>query len=396
MDRLQANPAFADRLGFVHSVVGSLQIRCGSARKRTIGDHPRAMRVMIDTTYARRACFSGTAVYIEQLCDQLRRHDDVELVEVANPRRRPPAGGGLGSVRNLVSDRWWLAVDLPRLARVAGVDVIHHPLPALARGASSAQVITVHDLSFERLPRQFGRGFRLYAQHTHRGAARTADAVICVSETTAADARQLWGIDPSRIVVARHGAGQLPPGAATEVTQREHFLYVGDDEPRKNLGTLLAAYRRYRERTESPLPLVLSGSATATEPGVRCESSPGRDRLAQLYGRAVALIQPSLYEGFGLTALEAMSVGTAVIAARSQGLVEVCGEAACYADPHDPSSFAAAMSQLAADSALRRELSLRGRRRAAEFSWLECARAHVAAYEAARARHRDALTLLPG
>src|SRR5207245_2815922 len=100
-----------------------------------------------------------------------------------------------------------------------------------------------------------------------------------------------------------------------------------------------AAYARYRAAAEGPLDLVLAGSASAHAPGVRLERLPDRERLAALYAGAVALLHPSLYEGFGLTVLEAMSVGTPVIAARTPGLVETCGDAARYADPSTPESF---------------------------------------------------------
>src|SRR5947199_995358 len=98
------------------------------------------MRVLIDTTYARRAPFSGTAIYLERLTAALSRIDGLELVDVANPRRRLPAGGGMGSVRNLLVDRLWEAFELPRLARRHRADVIHHPLPA--HSPRCPQVIT--------------------------------------------------------------------------------------------------------------------------------------------------------------------------------------------------------------------------------------------------------------
>jgi glycosyltransferase involved in cell wall biosynthesis len=349
------------------------------------------VRVLLDTTYAARAPHSGTGVYLERLQDALAGLQDVELQTVADDRRRPPAGGGVGSLRNLMRDRWWTAVELPRLAESLRAEVIHHPLPAFARAARVPQVITVHDLAFERLPERFDRRFRLYAHRAHRAAARAARVVICVSETTATDVRELWGVRSERIVIAPHGPGQqLAPGCGEAGARRDaggdHFLYVGDAEPRKNVPVLIAAYDRYREAADRPLPLVLAGAASAQGAGIRVERDPPRERLAELYAGAVALIHPSLYEGFGLTALEAMSAGTPVLAADVAGTREVCGEAARYANPDDPAAFAAAMAEIAEDPATRDRLAERGRRRAVQFSWSRCARAHVDAYSLALKR----------
>jgi glycosyltransferase involved in cell wall biosynthesis len=345
------------------------------------------MRVLIDTTYRRRAPLSGTGVYIERLCQALGEMDGLEIVEVANGRRRSPAGGGLGSLRNLLADVYWGEVKLPRLARRFEADVVHHTLPAWPSGTGRPSrrptvphVLTVHDLSFERLPGCFEGSFRIYAHHAHRAAARAADAVVCVSRTTAADVRELWHIPEERIVVAPHGPGQLSQPVAGP---RRHFLYVGDDEPRKNLRTLLVAYALYRQAADTPAPLVLAGSVEAQGDGVEVHPHPSPDQLRKLYAQALALVHPSLYEGFGLTALEAMSAGTPVLAARSPGLVEICAAAARYADPREPGSFAAAMELLARDAGLREELTRLGLGRAEQFSWTLSARAHADAYRLA-------------
>jgi glycosyltransferase involved in cell wall biosynthesis len=348
----------------------------------------QSMRVLIDTTFAVRAPLSGTAVYIERLMAELARSGGVDLVAVANRRRRPPAGGGLGSARNLIADFWWTQLELPRLARRARADLVHHPLPARSLVSSLPQVVTVHDLAFERVPDLFDRGFRIYAHHSHRAAALSASAVVCVSETTAEAVRKLWGVSGERIVVALHGPGQYPAGELGNAARGigAHFLYVGDDQPRKNLAALLAAYRVYRTTVNDPLDLVVAGSAAADGPGVRIERDPAANRLAELYASATALVHPSLYEGFGLTVLEAMSIGTPVLAARSPGVVEVGGAAVRYVEAGDPMSFAAAMAEIAEQPELRAQLSDRGRRRAAGFSWAASARAHLGAYSLALSR----------
>ncbi len=331
------------------------------------------MRVLIDTTYARRAPHSGTAVYLDGLIEALSSQEGLEVVPVSNERRGSPGGGGVRSVRNMLTDRWWEEMELPNLALANGADVIHHPLPATSmRHQGAGVVITVHDLAFERLPDKFDRRFRRYAHKAHRAAALAAAAVICVSETTARDVRELWGVPAERIVVAPHGPGQVLP-AVPRAAAAEHFLYVGDREPRKDLATLLAAHERYRTQVPDPLPLVLAGAAG---------DPVGPERLAELYARAAALVHPSLYEGFGLTLLEAMAAGTPVIAARAAGAVEVCGEAAVWFEPGAVDELAGAMAGLGATGTA--GLSEAGRRRAAEFSWSASARAHRAAYSLAQ------------
>jgi glycosyltransferase involved in cell wall biosynthesis len=335
------------------------------------------MRVLLDMTYARRG-HSGTGVYLECLAAALRA-EGVDVVEAANERRPAPAGGGAGSIRNLALDEWWTQVELPRRARAAGVDVLHHPLPALAARAACPQVVTLHDLAFERLPEHFSPAFRRWASRAHRRAARGADAVVCVSQTTRQDARARWGVDDARIVVAPHG-----PGQELEVRRSgaEHFLYVGDDEPRKNLALLLDAHGRYRDAAgPQALELVLAGRARSDRPGVRSEPCPD---LAALLGAAAALVHPALHEGFGLPALEAMRAGVPVIAGRSPGLVETCAAAARYVDPYDAAELARALGELAGDGALRDDLARRGRERAAGFSWQASARSHIEAYTLAR------------
>jgi glycosyltransferase involved in cell wall biosynthesis len=340
------------------------------------------MRVLLDTTYALRGP-SGTAIYLDRLANALRAAG-VEVLEASNGERPAPAGGGLRSARNLALDARWTQVELPRRARRARADVLHHPLPALAARSSVRQVVTVHDLAFERLPECFAPAFRRFASLSHRRAARGADAVVCVSETTRRDALARWGVDPRRAIVALHGPGQEPRLVAA--VRAEHFLYVGDDEPRKNLGLLLDAYGRYRTAAggRDALALVLAGrvapataEAAAAQPGVRCEPQPN---LPALLHASAALVHPALHEGFGLTALEAMSAGVPVVAARSPGLAETVAGAALSFDPYDAEELAQALCRVACEPELRAELARRGRERAEGFSWGASARAHIAAY----------------
>jgi glycosyltransferase involved in cell wall biosynthesis len=345
------------------------------------------VRVLLDTTYGRRAPYSGTAIYLDRVARALGAIGGVEIVEAANADRRPPSGGGAGRARNAIADWRWIQSELPRRARAAGADVIHHPLPARAYAREVPQVVTVHDLAFELVPDRFDPGYRRYARLAHRAAARGAGAVICVSEATAADVRDHWGISPARIVIARHGPGQ-DLGIVARMPAA-HFLYVGDDEPRKDVAGLLEAYRCYADVASSPLALVLAGSAHAAPAGVRVELRPTPARLAELHAAAAALVHPAVHEGFGLTPLEAMRLGTPVIAAATPAVAEICGDAARYVSPGDTRALAGAMAAVGASEALQRELGDRGRRRAAQFSWDLSARAHLEAYALARAGGRS-------
>ncbi len=337
------------------------------------------MRVLIDSSYAGRGR-SGTAVYVEQLAAALRA-DGVEVVE-ARQRRRLAAGAGnpLRSGANAALDALWLHAGLPRAARIARADVVHHPLPAYSSRIAAPQVATVHDVAFAGMRRHYSGAWRRLALRAYRRAARGCAALVCVSQATAADARALLGAEPDRLVVAHHGPGQVRHAAQVR-PDRPHgpLLFVGDAEPRKNLTGLLAAYAVYRAASGDPAPLVLAGAAAgaAGEPGVSGIEHPSPGELAELMAGARALVHPSLHEGFGLTLVEAMALGLPVVAVASAGAREVCGDAALLVEPD---RLAEGITRVSGDAGLRADLAARGRERARQFSWQESARAHLRAY----------------
>jgi glycosyltransferase involved in cell wall biosynthesis len=201
--------------------------------------------------------------------------------------------------------------------------------------------------------------------------------VIAVSATSARDASAWLAARPERIVIAPHGPGQELKTPATRTA--EHFLYVGDDEPRKNVDGLLEAHARY----EGTRPLVLAGRAAhkAAAPNLIGIPDPTAEELTDLHARAIALVHPSRDEGFGLTVLEAMSIGTPVIATRNGAIEELAGDAALIVDEAD---LGDAMRRLEQDEQLRTCLASAGRARAEAFSWKRSARAHIEAYTLAR------------
>jgi glycosyltransferase involved in cell wall biosynthesis len=355
------------------------------------------MRVAIDTSYAARG-ESGTAVYIERLIAALE-DEGVEVVRLRQPLRRRRGGRNkVRSAANAAFDLAWTRELLPRAAERAKADVLHHPLPAWSP-TKIPQVVTVHDVAFAQHPEDFDPLWRRIALRSHRSAVKHADAVVAVSETTKRDAVGWLRAPAERVVVASHGAGQEL--ALMQDRTREHFLYVGDDEPRKNVAGLLEAHARYR-RMGGAKALVVAGAAAArgdaaghadaagTQAAASTEAAdvpvigvpdPDAAALADLHARAIALVHPSRDEGFGLTVLEAMSVGTPVIAARNAAIEEIAADAALIVDDW---ALAEAMQRVERDERLQRMMGIAGRQRAAAFSWQRSAQAHIEAYTLAR------------
>lgn len=338
---------------------------------------------MVDVSYTGRGR-TGTGVYVEELVRALRARDDVEVVCVGQKRRLRPGGAGrrrnpLRSAANLGLDSAWTRYGLPRAARLARADVLHHPLPAHSARASCPQVVTVHDVAFEHQPDRFDPAWRAVARREHRAAVARADALVCPSQATARDAALLLGAPAERTVVAPHGPGQrLPLGQAAE---RRHFLYLGSDEPRKEVGSLLDAHAALEEGPN----LVLAGEAAqrAGAPHTKGEPDPSPKQVADLLAGALALVHPAPLEGFGLTLLEAMAAGVPVVAIRSPSSEEVCGDAALLVEPGELQD---ALRRVAQDEQLRARLSAAGRERAASFSWERSADLHVRAYRLAVGR----------
>jgi glycosyltransferase involved in cell wall biosynthesis len=243
------------------------------------------------------------------------------------------------------------------------------------------------------------------------------DWVISISEFTKVEFCERTGISPARVMVAPLAAAHFfcpitDPDviAATrlryQIPEGEYLLCLTAPQPRKNLVHLIRSFfRLLHEQNLSDRYLVLAGSKgqgwlydeilAAADSSSKYRSRliftgyVAEEDLSALYSGAVAFVFPSLYEGFGLPALEAMACGTPVITSNTTSLPEVVGDAAFLVDPTDPDQLCEAMSTILSDHSLREELKRKGLMRAAEFSWKRCAELTAKVYHLAAGGSRN-------
>jgi glycosyltransferase involved in cell wall biosynthesis len=351
---------------------------------------------------------SGIGRYLDRLLSRLPDAlGDDELMVYAARDAIPPLPlladswrpGRLPIARPAVRVVWEHSV-LPILARRDRLDLFHGTVNVLPRFLSCPGVVTIHDLAFLHWPEQVpARRYRYLAREV-RSAARRAEQIIAVSESTRQDVIELLDVAPERVTVIHLGvdARFRPPNRdgidafrAREGIVRPFVLAVGNLEPRKNLPALLRAFARLAPDVPHDLVLVgaegwltdeIHGSIAGLQldKRVRMTGFVNDDDLPHWYGAADLFVYPSLSEGFGLPLVEAMACGAPVVISNVSSLPEVAGDAAVMVDPHDDESIAEGMRRALTDAALASDLRDRGRRRAAGFTWEETARRTVAVY----------------
>src|SRR4051794_4185451 len=280
---------------------------------------------------------------------------------------------------------WLVARDAPR-----DLDLIHYPVSIpIPRVAGIPRVVTLLDVQHHELPDMFSAADRRLRSWAYADAARGADLVITISEHSRQTIAERLGIDPARIVAIPLGVDHdrfRPDGPRDPAAPERYVFYPANMWPHKNHARLLEAF----EQVGDPeLHLVLTGQAYGNEQllhgreRVTHLGHVAAERLPGLYRGAIATVIPSLFEGFGLPALEAMASGCPVAVSSRGSLGEVAGDAALTFDPDDAGGIAAAIRELATSEELRDRLRERGLGRAAEFTWAATAQRHLSAYRQA-------------
>ena len=356
---------------------------------------------------------AGVGHYTFELARALALASPGDEFELVCPSSYPPVelGDGASLPPNLrearvgvgaLGRRWWSA-GLPRYAGRRGLRLFHGTNYDVPLWGGAAKVLTVHDLSQFVHPETHERRGVLRARRRLPLMAHAADAVLVPTEAMRREVGEYLKAAAGKVFVVHEAARScfrpLAPPEAEGVLRGmgvggEFLLAVGTIEPRKNLATLVRAFEDVlRERPGAPLRLVLAGGrGWLTGPLFESiERSPARGRvvltgyvsdeqLRALYSACRVFVYPSIYEGFGLPPLEAMSCGAAVVAGRTPATEEVTAGAARLFDPRDPSALARTLLELLEHDDARRALSEAGLARAAHFSWERAARATLDVY----------------
>lgn len=364
------------------------------------------MRIGIDArlVYYHQAGIGQYILRLTQALAQIDREDEFILFKSRMDRTFIVNQGNFGYQRLWTPSHHRferLAMSLELLPY--GLSVLHSPDFIPPSHPRYPSVITVHDLAFLLYPRFLTRDSARYYGQVDL-AARHSDHIIAVSESTKRDTVRLLGVPESKITVIHEAAHPLfAPVTNTETLDRirafyglppEFVLFVSTIEPRKNLPTLLRAFRRLRDNYKSQAVLAIAGNRgwlaeevdsvlqeTKLGDAVRFLGGVANEELVYLYNAARLFVLPSFYEGFGLPPLEAMACGTPVIVSRISSLPEVVGDAGMLVDPEDVEGLTVAMWRTLSDENLRREMRTKGLKRAATFSWERAARETLAVYQ---------------
>ena len=287
----------------------------------------------------------------------------------------------------------WESAVLPLRAKKSGASLVYSTVPEGMLYPLMKQIITVHDILPARYPDIYTR-MKYHFYWMLPVLLRNSSAIICPSESTKKDVLEYYGIKDKPVYVIYEGINgqRFYPREKGKIQKcygfKDYLLYVGDMRPYKNLERALAAFATLDLKG---VRFVICGKKDPRfYPGIEKKALelslgdrvvfPGyvpEDDLPHLYSEALAFVFPSLHEGFGLPPLEAMACGCPVIASRAASVPEVCGEAACYADPHSVEDIAQGMHRVIADGGFRQNLIQKGLARARLFTWEKSAREHL-------------------
>lgn len=340
---------------------------------------------------------AGIGRYVTELCRNLTDDPDLSLVLYSPSAFNPKVEDNLdrvrfvaGSVKNRVGKQLWLEFVLPFLLKRDEIDIFWAPAHRMPYFLSSKipKILTVHDLCWKFVPETMKKTTRLLDSYKMPNALSKADIITTPSKSTAEDIAQTFGISMNKIDI-------IPPASnlhnvETDDTiiseygleRKKYIVFVGTLEPRKNLKRLLKAYSLLDNSVKNNYKLVIAGAdgwggvkaadmvsqLNLTE-YVIITGQPGDEMLAGIYANSYFLALPSLYEGFGIPIVEAMSFGIPVLTSKVSSMPEVAGDSALFVDPLDEYSIYNGILELIDNKMLYEKLAAGAAETASVFSW---------------------------
>jgi len=320
-----------------------------------------------------------------------------------------PGGGAVTRIASMPTNSQlmrmiWDQVGLPHALKKDSITVFHEPSFISPLIKVCPTVITVFDLAYLYFPEHFTRRNVLYLKTLLPYSIKKADCIIAISKHTKNDIIKHYNVTPEKVRVVYLGVDpffrvvdqkdRIAQIKRSYGITKEYLLNVSLISPRKNLITLLKAFKKLCTQNNHRYQLVIAGekgwvyekifaavSSLGLEDDVVFTGYVTNEELIYLYNNAISFLYPSLFEGFGLPILEAMACGCPVITSRVTSIPEVCGEAAVLVDPNSEDELFHAMHRIVGDSEKRHSLREKGFKQAALFSWEKTAQQTRAIYE---------------
>lgn len=362
------------------------------------------MHIGIDArlTYYR---IGGISTYIRRLVEALETLDSQNRYTIFHSRKMRES-----LVKRFESAKLWtpahyrwervaLSVELARFR----LDLLHSPDFIPPFHGAHRHVITVHDLTFLHYPEYLTADSRRYYNDQILQATRRADHILADSEATKTDLVTMLNVPPQNVTVHMLGVDESFKPLPVEMSEKycqelelptEYLLFVGTFEPRKNILGLLEAYHQLASQMREIPALVLVGKRgwlfdetmarihqMGLDKQIIWRDNVSDEQLPAVYNRALTLITPSFYEGFGLPALEAMACGTVPIVSNRSSLPEIVGDVGLQIDPDHIETLTQALQRVLTDTEWRARMEKAGLARAALFTWDNTARIVQSVYQ---------------
>jgi glycosyltransferase involved in cell wall biosynthesis len=291
------------------------------------------------------------------------------------PNNLTPADGTKGHLNRLL----WTQFQLPKIYKNLKSQLLFSPIPEAPLYTNCRFVVTAFDMIPLRFPKRFSP-LTTYHKYYTPEVFKQAEHIICISESTANDITQFYQILSNKItpIPLAYDSSHFQ---FLNLPTRNYFLYIGRQDPYKNLQRLITAFSALPKRNDyelwlagpydkrySPL-LEIQTQELGINHLVKFLNYVPYDELPIIINQAIALVFPTLWEGFGLPVLEAMACGTPVITSNISSLPEVAGDAAILINPYHIEEITAAMKMIINDSEIRKQLSKQGLKRVNQFSW---------------------------